>query len=43
MRRLAYLGALALVLVVLIAPSAGAMGQQTATVYIRDFYFSRPT
>jgi plastocyanin len=40
MRRLAYLGALALVLVVLIAPSAGAMGQQTATVYIKDFYYS---
>ena len=41
MRRVTYLGALALVLVVLIAPSAGATGQQTATtVYIRDFYFS---
>jgi plastocyanin len=41
MRRLAYLGALALVLVVLIAPSAEATGQQTATtVYIKDFYFS---
>ena len=46
MRRLTYLGALALTLVVLIAPSAGATGagatgQQTATiVYIRDFYFS---
>ena len=42
MRKLAYLGALALVLVVLIAPSsAGATGHQTANiVYIRDFYFS---
>src|SRR5215203_5224580 len=42
MRRLTYLGALALTLVVLIAPSAGATGgQQTGTiVYIRDFYFS---
>jgi plastocyanin len=42
MRKVAYLGALALVLVVLIAPSAGATGQQTTThiVYIRDFYFS---
>jgi plastocyanin len=46
MGRLTYLGALALMLVVLIAPSAGAKGQhatghQTATiVYIRDFYFS---
>jgi plastocyanin len=42
MRRLIYLGALALVLVVLIAPSAGATGLQTTTttVYIKDFYFS---
>jgi plastocyanin len=42
MRRLTYLGALALVLVVLIAPSAGATGQQTATttVSIQDFFFS---
>ena len=41
MGRLTYLGALALMLVVFIAPSAGATGQQTATiVYIRDFYFS---
>ena len=41
MKRAAYLSALALVLAVLIAPSAGATGQQTATtVYIRDFYFS---
>ena len=45
MRRLTYLGALALMLMVLIAPSAGATAQhtaqQTATiVYIRDFYFS---
>ena len=42
MRRLIYLGALALVLVVLIAPSAGATGQQTATttVSIQDFFFS---
>jgi plastocyanin len=42
MRRLIYLGALALVLVVLIAPSARATGLQTTTttVYIKDFYFS---
>ena len=41
MRRLIYLGALALVLVVLIAPSARATGlQTTTTVYIKDFYFS---
>ena len=42
MRKLIYLGALALVLVVLIAPSAGATGQQTATttVSIQDFFFS---
>src|SRR5215212_7811387 len=42
MRRLIYLGALALVVVVLIAPSAGATGQQTATttVSIQDFFFS---
>src|SRR5215217_9173564 len=42
MRRLIYLGALALVLVVLIAPSAGATGQQTTTttVSIQDFFFS---
>jgi plastocyanin len=42
MRKLAYLGALALVLVMLIAPSAAATGQQTTAniVYIRDFYFS---
>ena len=42
MRRLIYVGALALVLVVLIAPSARATGLQTTTttVYIKDFYFS---
>jgi plastocyanin len=42
MRRLIYLGALALVLVVLIAPSAGATGLQTTTttVSIQDFFFS---
>jgi plastocyanin len=42
MRKVTYLVALALVLVVLIAPSAGATGQQTTAhiVYIRDFYFS---
>jgi len=43
MRRLTYLGALALVLVVLIAPSAGATGLQTTTtttVSIQDFFFS---
>src|ERR687897_3478969 len=42
MRRLIYLGALGLVLVVLIAPSARATGLQTTTttVYIKDFYFS---
>jgi plastocyanin len=39
MRRLTYLGALALVLMVAIAPSAGATGQ-TVTVSIGDFYFS---
>ena len=44
MKRVAYLSALALVLLVLVAQSAGAAGrhtaQHTATVYIRDFYFS---
>ena len=42
MRRLIYLGALALVLVALIAPSAGATGLQTTTttVSIQDFFFS---
>ena len=43
MRRLIYLGALALVVVVLIAPSAGATGLQTTTtttVSIQDFFFS---
>lgn len=44
MRRLTYLGALALVLLVLVAPSARAMGMHTTatttTVYIEDFKFS---
>ena len=38
MRRLIYLAALALVLIVVMAPSAGATG--TTTVSIQDFFFS---
>ncbi|MGH3146024.1 MAG: plastocyanin/azurin family copper-binding protein [Rubrobacter sp.] len=41
MKRLAFLGTLTLVLVVLFAPSAGATGYPTGkVVYIEDFYFS---
>ncbi len=45
MKRVAYLSALALVLLVLVAQGAGAAGRHTAqhpaaAVYIRDFYFS---
>ena len=41
MRRLAYLVALSLVVMSILVPSAEAQGgQQTATVSIRDFYFS---
>jgi plastocyanin len=40
MRKLIYLAALALVLIVVMAPSAGATGRTTTTVSIQDFFFS---
>ena len=40
MRKLIYLAALALVLIVVMAPSATAQGMTTTTVSIQDFFFS---